>query len=191
MAHALQEFLNKTDADTIRANTQWELEAASGYSDIDNVLVGTTMYVQNFDLPNRTLEFANVSYKGAEFSNLVPVSMKWETEHTVTVIADVNGENRRAFLAWQGKVINPDIEGGSKFEGDRRINSKSVVRIRLLDFDNNEVVETYKFFNVKISNVGPLSLVYEGGDKATFQVTFKSTYWVIEDSKKGGLIGQK
>ena len=136
MAHSLQEFLNATDSDTIRANTQWEMEATSGVSDIDVVLTKTTLYCQNFNLPNRTLEFANVSYKGAEFTNLVPISMKWETDHTVTVIADVNGENRRAFLAWQAQTINPDIEGGSKFEGDRSINSKSIIRIRLLDKDN-------------------------------------------------------
>lgn len=191
MAHSLQEFLNQTDSNTIRANTQWEMEATSGYSDIDNVLTATVLYCQNFNLPNRTLEFANVSYKGAEFTNLVPTTMKWETDHTVTVIADVNGENRRAFLAWQGKVINPDISGGSKFEGERSINSQSTIRIRMLDKDNETICETYKFFNVKIQTVGPMTLTYDGGDKATFEVTFRSTYWEIENSKNGALIGQK
>lgn len=191
MAHSLNEFLNATNANTIRANTQWELEAVSGYKEIDDVLTTATMYCQNFDLPNRTLEFANVSYKGAEFTNLVPTTMKWETDHTVTVIADVNGQNRRAFLAWQGKVINPDILGGSKFEGDRGINEQSKIRIRLLDKDNDTVVETYMFYNVKIQQVGPLTLTYDGGDKATFTVVFRSTLWNIENSEKGALIGQK
>ena len=191
MAHALQEFLNAANSNTLRANNQYEGEAQSGYSDIDEVLQKAVMFGQNFTLPNRTLEFASVSYKGAEFANLVPTTMKWETEHTMTIIADVNGEYRRAFLAWQGKVINPDISGGSKFEGERSMNDQSILRVRLLDSNNDDVVETYKFYNVKISSVGGISLTYEGGDKATFDVTFKSTYWEIEKSEKGALTNQK
>lgn len=191
MAHSLNEFLNATNANTIRANTQWELEAVSGYKEIDDVLTTAVIFVQNFNLPNRTLEFANVSYKGAEFTNLVPTTMKWETEHTATVIADVNGEYRRAFLAWQGKVINPDILGGSKFEGDRGINEQSKLRVRLLDKDNDTVVETYMFYNVKIKSVGPMTLTYEGGDKASFEISWISTLWEIEKSERGALIGQK
>ena len=191
MAHALQEFLNAVNSNTIRANNQYEVEALAGYSDIDEVLQKAVMFGQNFTLPNRTLEFASVSYKGAEFANLVPTTMKWETEHTMTIVADVNGEYRRAFLAWQGKVINPDISGGSKFEGERSMNDQSILRVRLLDSNNDDVVETYKFYNVKISSVGGISLTYEGGDKATFDVTFKSTYWEIEKSEKGALTNQK
>ena len=191
MAHALQEFLNAANSNTRGANNQYEGEAQSGYSDIDEVLQKVVMFGQNFTLPNRTLEFASVSYKGAEFANLVPTTMKWETEHTMTIIADVNGEYRRAFLAWQGKVINPDISGGSKFEGERSMNDQSILRVRLLDSNNDDVVETYKFYNVKISSVGGISLTYEGGDKATFDVTFKSTYWEIEKSEKGALTNQK
>lgn len=191
MAHALQEFLNAANSNTLRSNNQYEVEAQSGYSDIDEVLQKAVMFGQNFTLPNRTLEFASVSYKGAEFANLVPTTMKWETEHTMTIIADVNGEYRRAFLAWQGKVINPDISGGSKFEGERSINDQSILRVRLLDSNNENVAETYKFYNVKISSVGGISLTYEGGDKATFDVTFKSTYWEIENAANGKLTSQK
>ena len=191
MAHALKDFLNAANSNTIRSTNQYEIEIQSGYSDIDEVLQKAVMFGQNFTLPNRTLEFASVSYKGAEFANLVPTTMKWETEHTMTIIADVNGEYRRAFLAWQGKVINPDISGGSKFEGERSMNDQSILRVRLLDSNNDDVVETYKFYNVKISSVGGISLTYEGGDKATFDVTFKSTYWEIEKSEKGALTNQK
>ena len=191
MAHALQDFLNAANSNTIRVNNQFELEAASGYADIDNVLNTAVMFGQNFTLPNRTLEFASVHYKGAEFTNLVPTTMKWENEHTVTVVADINGEYRRAFLAWQGKVINPDISGGSKFEGDRSINDQSLIRIRLFDKDNETVIQNYKCFNVRITNVGNMTLTYDGGDKATFECGFKSTYWEIEESTKGDLIGQK
>ena len=191
MAHALKDFLNAANSNTIRSTNQYEIEIQSGYSDIDEVLQTAAMFGQNFTLPNRTLEFASVHYKGAEFGNLVPTTMKWETDHAMTVIADVNGDYRRAFLAWQGKVINPDISGGSKFEGERQINDQSIIRIRLFDSDNETVIETYKFYNVKIASVGGISLQYEGGDKATFEVGFKSTYWEIEKAEKGKLTNQK
>lgn len=191
MAHSLQEFLNAANSNTIRANNQFELSITSGYNDIDKVLETATMFGQNISIPDRGTEFASVSYKGYEMPNLVPTRMTMTNEHTMTVIADVNGSYRRAFLAWQGKVINPDISGGSVFEGDRGINQNSIVRVMLFDKDNKTVIETYKFFNVKIKSVGAISLQYDGGDKATFDVTFISTYWEIESAKKGALTSQK
>lgn len=191
MAHSLQEFLNAANSNTIRANNQYEVVATSGYNDIDKVLEVATMFGVNFSIPARTINYASVSYKGFEMTNIVPTSLDMEKEHTMTIIADVNGSYRRAFLAWQGKVINPDIEGNSCFEGDRGINQKSIVRVNLFDKDNKEVVEVYKFFNVRVGTVGPISLTYEGGDKATFDVTFKSTYWTLETSKKGALTSQR
>lgn len=143
------------------------------------------MFGQGLTLPDRTLEFASVSYKGAEFTNLVPTTMKWTTDHSMTIISDVNGSWRRVFLAWQAKVINPDIPGGSAFDGDRRINPQSNLRVTLFDYDNKTVSQIFKFFNVKIMSVGGETLTYEGGDKATFEVGFKSTYWVCEHSAKG------
>jgi hypothetical protein len=55
--------------------------------------------------------------------------MKMEQQHSITVRADADGELRRGFLAWAAKVADPDIEGGSVFAGDRRLNGSSVVRL--------------------------------------------------------------
>lgn len=191
MATSIDEFLNAASSNTIRANNQWEAVFTSGYNDIDKVLKTAVMFGKNFELPNRTIEYASVHYKGFEMANIVPTKMSMGNEHTVTIQADVDGEYRRAFLAWQGKVMNPDISGGSVFEGDRSINTKSIVRINLLDKTNKEPVETYKFYNIRVTNVGPISLTYEGGDVATFDVTFKSTYWEIESAKNGAFLNQK
>lgn len=191
MATAIEEFLAATTSNTIRANNQWEATFTSGYTEIDNVLKKAVMFGKNFTLPGRSVEYASVHYKGFEMANIVPTKLTMENEHTMTIQADVNGEYRRAFLAWQAKVMNPDIEGGSVFEGDRGINEKSIARISLFDKDNQTVIETYKLYNVRITNVGPMSLTYEGGDVATFDITMKSTYWKIEDSKNGALTDQK
>lgn len=182
MAVSLQEFLNTANSNTIRANNQYEVFCTSGYNDIDKVLEIATIYGQNFNIPGRGIEYASVSFKGFEMANIVPTRMTMENEHTMTILCDVNGELRRAFLAWQNSVMNADISGGSVFEGDRGINEKSIIRIHLFDKDNKTVIEKFKFYNVRVSNVGPITLTYEGGDKATFEVTFKSTYWEIEES---------
>ncbi len=191
MATSIEQFLNAASSNTIRANNQWEAVFTSGFNDIDKVLTRAVMFGKNFELPNRTIDYASIHYKGFEMANIVPTKMSMGNEHTTTIQADVNGEYRRAFLAWQGKVMNPDISGGSVFEGDRSVNEKSIVRINLFDKDNKTVVETYKFFNIRVTNVGPITLTYEGGDVATFDVTFKSTYWEIESATNGAFLNQK
>lgn len=106
------------------------------------------MYVDGFAAPNRTQEYVDVGFKG--FTVPVPTVMKMEQDHTLTVRADTNGEIRRGFLAWAAKVADPDIEGGSVFTGDRRLNNSSVVRLQLLDNDMMAVAEVYKLIGVKV-----------------------------------------
>lgn len=191
MARALNEFLAAATSNTIRCNNQYEIMATSGISEIDNVLDTAVMFGKGFSIPGRTIEYSSVSFKGFECTNLVPTKMAMENEHTLTIIADVNGSYRRAFLAWQNRVMNADITGGSVFEGDRGVNNKASIRVMLFDKDNKTVIETYKFYNVVVSGVGAVSLTYEGGEAATFDVTFKSTYWEIEKAEKGQFLNQK
>lgn len=191
MATSLATFLQVATADNIRANNTYELECSSGYSDIDGVLDTVRLFAKNITMPGRSVDYASVWWKGYECVNLVPTRVSMETEHTMTVYADINGTNRRCFLAWQNKVMNMDIEGGSLFEGDRGVNAKSTIRIRLFDKDNQTTAETMRFYNVTITSVGPISLQYDGGDVATFDVQFRSTFWQLEDSKNGDFVGQK
>ena len=191
MAKSVEEFLNAANSNTIRCTNQFEVYLTSGYSDIDKVLEKATLFGQSFTVPSRTIEYAAVSFKGFSMENIVPTKMSMENTHTITFLDDVNGELRRAFLAWQGKVMNPDIEGGSYFEGDRGINQQSVIRLHLFDKDNETVIQKYKFFNVRVTNVASIGLTYDGGDKSTFDVEFKSTYWTLEESLNGALTDQK
>ena len=109
----------------------------------------------------------------------------------MTVIADIAGEHRRVFLRWMNHVMNADISGGSLFEGNRGVNEKSIIRIRLFDKMNKDVTETYRFYNVAITNVGGITLDYNGGDVAKFEVQFKSSFWELENPRDGGLLDQK
>lgn len=188
MARALNEFLTAATADTIRCTNQFEIEAISGYGDIDAILKDITLYGQTFTVPKRVIEYANVSYKGYEIGNLVPTKIDMTKEISMDVLDDVNGTNRRTFFAWMNKVMNFDISGGSVFEGDRGVNEFSTIRLRLFDKDNQTVIQTYKFYNTVIKEVGETSLTYEGGDVSKFTVQFGCTYWEIEDSKKGAFL---
>ncbi len=117
--------------------------------------------------------------------------MKMEQTHTITVRADTNGEIRRGFLAWAAKVADPDIEGGSVFAGDRRLNNSSVVRLQLLDNDMTTVSEVYKLIGVKVESVGGMNMSNNDSGVATFEVQLRSIYWQIENSANGALVGQK
>ena len=191
MATALNQFLNAATANNVRCNNQWEAEFISGYDDVDKVLKTAVMFGSNFSIPGRGINYAPLHYKGFEMANLVPTNMTMENEHSMTIKADVAGEYRRAFLRWQNHVMNADIEGGSGFEGNRAVNPNSNARIHLLSADNQTVSETYKLVNVVVTNVGPISLTYEGGDAASFDITLKSTYWFIEKATEGQLTDQK
>ena len=190
MAHSLEEFLQRATSDNIRSTNTFELEAMSGYSDVDSLLNDIMIFGQNINIPTRGINYAPVSFKGYEVPNLVPTQLVMETEHSMTLLADINGVHRRAFLRWMNHVMNADIAGGSLFEGDRGVNEQSTIRIRLFDKDNKTVCETYKFYNVTITNVGGITLDYNGGDAAKFEVGFKSSFWSIEEAKNGALTDQ-
>jgi len=177
MAYSLDQFLQAATSDTIRNTNTFEIEASSGYDDIDAVITKITMFGQNITIPERGIDYAPVSFKGYEIPNLVPTRLTMGNEITMNVLADINGEHRRLFLRWMNKVINADIQGGSLFEGYRGVNEKSIIRIRLFDKYNKDIAETYRFYNVAIKNVGTIELDYNGGDAAKFPVTFVASYW--------------
>lgn len=190
-ATSVSDFLAAATSNNIRCNNQWEAEFISGYSDVDEVLKKAVLFGSNFTIPGRTVNYAPVSYKGFAMENLVPTNVTMTNTHTMSIKADVAGEYRRAFLRWQNHVMNMDIEGGSVFEGNRAVNPNSNARIHLFSADNQTVNETYKLVNVVVSNVGDMSLTYEGGDAASFDVELKSTYWFIEKATEGHLTDQK
>ena len=189
MAHSLQEFLNAANADTIRCTNQFQITITTGYSDIDAQMENTLLYGQSFTVPQRTTEFSTVAFKGYEMP-LVPTKITMDQEHAMTVLDDVNGTNRRLFLAWMAKVMNPAIDDGSLFEGNRGV-SQSVIRLELFDKDNKTVIQTYKFQGVQVKSVGNTSLTYEGGEKSVFEVGFNSLYWQCENHTNGAFTDQK
>lgn len=189
MAVSLQKYLNSMSQNQMRTTNMFEMSITTGYADIDKVFEGITMYVEGFAAPERTQNYADVGFKGTTVP--VPTTLQFQQDHEITVRADTNGEIRRAFLAWAAKVTDPDIEGGSVFAGDRRLNNNSVVRLQLLDNDMTAVAEVYKLHGVKVASVGALQMSNTDSNIAQFSVNLKSVFWSIENSANGALIGQK
>ena len=191
MAYAINEFLAQATADNIRVTNQFEVHATSGYSDVDELLDKIMLFGSTFSIPSRSIEYASVSFKGYEIGNLVPTKLVMENEFSLKLYEDIDGTHRRAFLRWMNHVINADLAGGSVFEGDRGVNDKAMLRLHLFAKDNKTISQIYKFYNVQVADVGNVSLDWSGGDAASFEVKFKSTWWEIEEAKNGSLTDQK
>lgn len=189
MAIAINQFIENMSRDQFRTQNMFEMYATSGYSDIDAVLQKFTLHGEGFEIPSRTTNFTDVAFKGVNFP--LATNEAFQNEHEVTIRADTSGELRRAFLAWQAKTWNPDIEGGSVMEGDRRLNAQSSIRIHLFGSDFKTVNEIYKMVGVKIASVGPMTMSNTGAEVCTFTVSFRSTYWFIEKAIEGALTNQK
>lgn len=110
----------------------------TGYSDVDAEMDKVLLFGQTFSVPTRSIDYANVSFKGYEMP-LVPTRMVMDQEHTMTVLDDVDGTNRRLFLMWLNKTMNAAISEGSLFEGDRGVHN-STIRLELFDKDNKTVI---------------------------------------------------
>lgn len=190
-ATSLKEVIEKLKENQVRTQNMFEMTIDSDIPAVNEILGGITIYGTGFTLPNRTQEFAEVGFKG--FTLPIPTVMKMEQDHTMTVNADVEGNYRRAFLAWAGAVANPDIDGKggqySLFEGDRRFGN-STIRIHLLGYSMAKAIETIVMTGVRIQSVGGLTVSNTDSGVSTFDVQFKSLYWFIEDVKDDGFQSQ-
>jgi len=190
MAESLYKFMNALNQNNVRTQNLFEMRVFIPNALTDKRgITGTaltkylnpnfTFYGTGFELPARTLQYADVGFKG--FTVPVPTVMKMTQEHSVTINADINGEMRRAFLAWQALTMNPQIDdNGGYFEGNRHLADSSKIRISLLDpiyGEPGHVIETYTLFGVTVQEVGTMTFSNTASDVATFNVTFKSQYW--------------
>lgn len=187
MAIPIKQYIEQLKINSVRTQNMFEMTVDSDIPEVNDVLGGITMYGTGFTLPNRSQEFAEVGFKG--FTLPIPTVMKMEQDHTITVNADADGNYRRAFLAWAGAVANPDIDGNSLFEGDRRFGD-SKIRIHLLGYSMDTPVETITMTGVRIASVGGLQVSNTDSGVATFEVQFKSLYWYIEDVRGDNYVSQ-
>lgn len=192
---SLHQFMTRLNENSVRTKNLFEMKVhvpdigtsgkyASGIDITRYLNPNFTYYGQGFDVPSRTIQYTDVGFKG--FKVPVPTIVQMAQEHTVTLNADINGEMRRAFLAWQALTINPQIDSdGGYFEGNRLLEDTGKIYIHLLDptyRDKHRTVESYTIYGVTVEDVGQLSFSNTDSSLATFTVKFRSQYWQYGDA---------
>ncbi len=85
----------------------YAMEFFSGIKTIDDRLMRMQVYGNSFSLPERTVDFENLTYRAYDIP--IPTKMSMGQDHSVTVYADVRGDLRKACLDWQAACVNPAI----------------------------------------------------------------------------------
>lgn len=182
------------NTDQVRTQTMYSVEFYSGFNKVDATLERMQVYGQGFTLPERTVNFEELQYRAYKIP--IPTTLDMGQDHSVTVYADVRGDLRRAMLDWQAACINPDINGGSFFESNRRPTrlgpggqQQPSITVCLLAPDYQTIIEKTVIYGSRVTKVGGLELSNTSGSISTFSVDFKSVYWeqIIGDGTTIGL----
>ena len=179
----LADFFNVLKTEPIRLQNQFQVYVSSGYSEVDRALENITIWATSTAVPGRKVETAPLPYMGYEFK--VPTRLSMTQTMNLSIRSDMNMVIRNAFLKWQSYIANPDIEGGSNTEGDKRIPANSFVRIRLLNDKFDTDVNIYKLAGVMPESIGDLQVSNENATPSTFDVSLVFQYWKLETNNSG------
>ena len=180
---SLQDFYTVLKTDGVRLQNQFQLFVSTPFADVNAALENITLFADSANVPGREQKFAELSYMGYPFK--VPTNIVMTQELTLDVRCDANILIRNAFLKWQSYISNPDIEGGSNLQGDKRIPTNSYIRLRLMDAKFEQAINTYKLFGAFPTNVGDFQVSNTSTEIATFQCNFVYQYWNIEENNSG------
>lgn len=179
----LNDFFNTLKSEPVRLQNQFQVFVNSGHADVDRALNNLTIWASTANLPGRQQNVAPLQYMGYEFN--VPTSMAMTNSLDLSIRSDQNMLIRNAFLRWMSYISNPDIEGGSNTEGDKRIPGNSNIRLRLLNDRFDKDIAVYKLAGCIITDVGAMELSNAAADIATFSVAVKYQYWKMEKNDGG------
>lgn len=177
--YTLSQALAAYNGDQVMTQTMYYIEAVNTKEpDLEHMQI----YGQGFELPERTNETADVSYRAYPIP--VPTTLKMGQDHNITLNCDVHQKLRRGFLNWQARAIDPRITLQTEsFAADRRPTAgvgASGLRLFLLAPDMKTSEMIVRIYGVRVISVGSLALSNTDGGVATFQVGFKSVYWEID-----------
>ena len=183
---SLSEALAAYNGDQVMTQTMWYIELAGRI--VEEELKYMQIYGQGFELPERTNETADVTYRGYPIP--VPTVMKMGQDHNIQLNCDVHQKLRRGFLNWQARAIDPRIsKQQTSFAADRRPTAGvggSGLRLFLLAPDMETYEMIVRIYGVRVTSVGSLALSNTDGGIATFQVGFKSVYWEMDTRMPSG-----
>ena len=77
MANPLNKLLAAATADTIRCTNQFEIELNTGDDELNGIIENknVVLFGQNLSIPSRSIQYADVSFKGYNMTNLVPTAI--------------------------------------------------------------------------------------------------------------------
>lgn len=179
----LNDFFSELKTNGVRLQNQFQLTINTPFGDVNRALESITIFAEGSSLPGRTQEVVDLAFMGYTFK--VPTNMKMTQEMTLTIRSDASMIVRNAFLKWQSYISNPDIEGGSNLQGDKRIPANSFVRLRLMDGKFENVVNTYKLHGAIVTSVGDMALSNTTSEVATFDVGLTYQFWSLETNSTG------
>ena len=114
----LSQAIDLFNQDQVRTQTMYEISFDTGIPEITDRLKRMQVYGNSFSLPERTVNFEDLTYRAYKIP--IPTTLDMGQDHNITVYADVRGDLRRAMLDWQAACLNPAIDQGSFFESNRR-----------------------------------------------------------------------
>ena len=165
-------------------------------------------YGQGFDIPTRTINYADVSFRG--YAIPVPTVAQFGTTHSITFNDDSTGSIRNILMRWQNASINTNISQGNfegnRFTGDPSLGYGANIKIYLLsnEYDENAVKPSsfglkggrlgYELKGVTVAEIGATTLSNTASSVSTIPVSLRSQYnepFEYSKSELEGLIGQR
>lgn len=161
---SLKNFLKTIDKFGVQVTNNFEVN----FSALDDI----TFFVQSINIPSQEITVSEISYNGRKIE--VPVFYDQMREINVTVINDGNGYIFSSLTNICMTDINSD-----------KVDTGNIITIKALTGDKNYKGTLYKFFGVRLTSVDSLEYNYEGGDKSTFNITFKCNYFTVTTGSLG------
>lgn len=177
--YTFTDALTAYNNDQVMTQTMWFIEPHNLPAQAETYLNKMQIYGQGFEVPNRSNEFADVSYRG--YNIPTPTVLRMTQDHSMTINCDVHQMLRRGFLNWQACAIDPRIDKQfTSFAADRRPTAgvgASGLRLWLLAPNMITTEMLVQLYGVRVNEVGTIALSNTDGGVATFSVSFKSVYW--------------
>lgn len=162
-------------------------------------------YGHGFTIPDRTINYADVSFQG--YGVPIPTTMQFGTTHEMTFNDDLSGSLRGILLLWQNATINGNVTDGNfegnRFTGDPSASYGANLKIYLMsnEYDPDAIRATpfgnphigYELRGVTVARVGDTTLSNIDSAIATIPVTLRSQYWELfqfDPSEVSELVGR-
>ena len=170
----IQSFYSELSTVGAKLNHLFQINIISQIESVDAVLEDATLWGTTAEVPGRTQEFNPISYAGYDFQ--YPGKMTSTQDLSITFNCDDLLAIRDALLFWKGTVTDPDIDGGSRGGGRKKM-SQAKIELELYDELGETVTNRFELIGVYPQEIGTIALDSAAAEIATFDASFKYQYF--------------